>query len=133
LRKENAAGTYKSGFGFHPLGCWCANTGESLAMELRPGNAGSNTAADHISGLSAALAQIPAAFRRKVIVRLDGAGAGHDFIEHMTGLEIPGVTLLFTCGWTITQTAVILSFRVSRGCDLLRPVVDSVADRTLAA
>ena len=40
-RKENAAGTYKSGFGFHPLGCWCANTGESLAMELRPGNAGS--------------------------------------------------------------------------------------------
>ena len=63
-----------------------------------------NTAADHISGLSAALAQIPAAFRRKVIVRLDGAGASHDFIEHMTGLEIPGVTLLFTCGWTITQT-----------------------------
>ena len=39
--KENAAATYKSGFGFHPLGCWYANTGESLAMELRPGNAGS--------------------------------------------------------------------------------------------
>jgi hypothetical protein len=100
--KEGAAGTYKSGFGFHPLGCWCANTGESMAMELRPGNAGSNTAADHISGLSAALAQIPAAYRGKVIVRLDGAGASHLFIEHMTGLEIPGVRLLFTCGWTIT-------------------------------
>jgi hypothetical protein len=28
---------------------------------------------------------------------------------------------------------VILSFRVSRGCDLRRPVVDSVADGTLAA
>ena len=27
----------------------------------------------------------------------------------------------------------ILSFRVSRGCDLRRPVVDSVADGTLAA
>ena len=27
---------------------------------------------------------------------------------------------------------VILSFRVSRGCDLRRPVVDSVADGTLA-
>ena len=39
-----------------------------------------------------------------MIVRLDGAGASHDFIEHMTGLEIPGVTLLFTCGWTITET-----------------------------
>jgi hypothetical protein len=28
---------------------------------------------------------------------------------------------------------VILSFRVSHGCDLRRPVVDSVADGTLAA
>jgi hypothetical protein len=102
--KEKAAATYKSGFGFHPLGCWCANTGESLAMELRPGNAGSNTAADHISGLSAALAQVPAAFRRKVIVRLDGAGASHAFIEHMANLEIPDMKLLFTCGWTITET-----------------------------
>jgi hypothetical protein len=102
--KENAAGTYKSGFGFHPLGNWCANTDESLAMELRPGNAGSNTASDHISGLSAALAQVPAAFRRNILVRLDGAGASHDFIEHMVNLKIPDGTLLFTCGWTITQT-----------------------------
>jgi hypothetical protein len=101
--KENAAGTCKSGFGFHPLGAWCANTGESLAMELRPGNAGSNTASDHVSGLSAALAQVPAAWRRNVIVRLDGAGASHDFIEHMVNLKIPDGTLLFTCGWTITQ------------------------------
>lgn len=102
--KENAAGTCKSGSGFHPLGAWCANTGESLAMELRPGNAGPNTASDHISGLPAALAQVPAAWRRNVIVRLDGAGASHDFIEHMTGPGIPGVTLLFTCGQAITQT-----------------------------
>jgi hypothetical protein len=103
-RKENAAGTYKSGFGFHPLGAWCANTDESLAMELRPGNAGSNTAADHISGLSAALLQVPAAFRRKVIVRLEGAGTSHAFITHMTTPEIPGGKLLFTSGWTITET-----------------------------
>jgi len=102
--KEKAAATYKSGFGFRPLGCWCANTGEPLAMELRPGNAGSNTAADHISGLPAALAQVPAAFRRQVIVRLDRAGASHAFIEHMAGLRIPGMMLLFTCGWTITET-----------------------------
>ncbi|MGW1008242.1 transposase [Streptomyces sp. NPDC002520] len=39
-RKEGAAATFKGSFGFHPLGSWCANTGESLAMELRPGNAG---------------------------------------------------------------------------------------------
>jgi Transposase DDE domain group 1 len=102
--KEKAAATYKSGFGFHPLGCWCANTDESLAMELRPGNAGSNTASDHISGLSAALAQVPVGYRRNVIVRLDGAGASHDFTEHMMSLEIPGGKLLFTCGWTITET-----------------------------
>jgi transposase-like protein len=32
-----------------------------------------------------------------------------------------------------TNAGVILSFRVSRGCDLRRPVVDSVADGMLAA
>ena len=31
------------------------------------------------------------------------------------------------------KLTVILSFRVSRGCDLRRPVVDSVADGTLTA
>jgi hypothetical protein len=103
-RKEGAAGTYKSGFGFHPLGAWCANTDESLAMELRPGNAGSNTASDHVSVLSAALVQVPAPYRRRVIVRLDGAGTSHVFITHMTDLEIPDGELLFTSGWTITGT-----------------------------
>ena len=102
--KERAAATFKSGFGFHPLGCWCANTGESLAMELRPGNAGSNTAGDHKNGLAAALAQVPAPYRGNVIVRLDGAGASHGFVEHMMTLEIPGGRLLFTSGWTITET-----------------------------
>lgn len=102
--KEGAAGTYKAGFGFHPLGCWCANTGESLDMKLRPGNAGSNTGSDHVAGLSAAIVQVPAAFRRRVLVRLDGAGASHEFIGHMAGLQVPGTTLLFTSGWTITAT-----------------------------
>ena len=37
--KEGAAPTFKMGYGFHPLGAWCANTAESLAMLLRPGNA----------------------------------------------------------------------------------------------
>lgn len=45
--KQGAAVTFKKGYGFHPLGAWCANTTESLAMLLREGNAGSNTVSDH--------------------------------------------------------------------------------------
>jgi len=57
--KEQAAGTFKHAYGHHPLMAWCDNTGESLAFRLRPGNAGSNTAADHLAVLGEALAQIP--------------------------------------------------------------------------
>src|SRR6266702_912792 len=53
--KEGAAPTFKKGYGFHPLGAWLANTGESLAMLLRPGNAGSNTFADHLTVLADAI------------------------------------------------------------------------------
>ena len=45
--KEGAAGNYKGGYGFHPLMAYCDETDEALAAILRPGNAGSNTAADH--------------------------------------------------------------------------------------
>ena len=72
--KEGAAPTFKKGFGFHPLGAWVANTRECPAMLLRPGNAGSNTCSDHIEVLSAAITQIPARFRGKILVRIDGAG-----------------------------------------------------------
>jgi hypothetical protein len=57
--KENAAPTFKRTFGFHPLGVWCDNTSEFLAAKLRAGDAGSNTAADHIEVLTDAIAQIP--------------------------------------------------------------------------
>jgi hypothetical protein len=53
--KESAAATFKGGFGYHPIGVWCDNTQEMLAAILRPGNAGSNTAADHIAVLTAAI------------------------------------------------------------------------------
>jgi hypothetical protein len=33
--------------GLHPILVTCANTGEILAILLRPGNAGSNTSDDH--------------------------------------------------------------------------------------
>ena len=100
--KEGAAPTWKKGYGFHPLGAWCMNTRECLDMKLRPGNAGSNTFSDHKEVLDAALKQVPAAFRRKVIVRIDGAGASHDLVKHLLTLSSPRKTLLFTCGWAIT-------------------------------
>ncbi|WP_323185088.1 MULTISPECIES: hypothetical protein [unclassified Streptomyces] len=54
-RREGAAGAFKGTFGFHPLAGWCANTGESLAMELCPGNAGANTVEDYLRVLATCL------------------------------------------------------------------------------
>jgi hypothetical protein len=99
--KEGAAPTWKKGYGFHPLGAWCANTRECLHMLLRPGNAGSNTFTDHQEVLAAALRQAPARFRRQILVRVDGAGASHDLIGHLLSASSPRKKLLFTCGWAI--------------------------------
>jgi len=57
--KEQAAGNYKGGYGFHPLHAYTDETREALAALLRPGNAGANTAADHITVLDRALGQNP--------------------------------------------------------------------------
>ena len=76
--KEHAAPTFKKTFGYHPIGVWCDNTGELLAARLRPGNAGSNTAADHTAVLTEAIAQIPARHRRNLLIRVDGAGFSHE-------------------------------------------------------
>ena len=100
--KQGAAPTWKKGYGFHPLAAWCANTRECLAMLLRPGNAGSNTFTDHRDVLAAAIRQVPARFRRKILVRVDGAGASHELIKHLLSLSSPRRKALFTCGWMIT-------------------------------
>ena len=100
--KEGAAPTFKKGYGFHPLGAWLANTAESLAMLLRPGNAGSNTFADHAAVLTAAIRQIPSRMRSRLLVRVDGAGASHELITHLLSLAGRRRTVLFTCGWMIT-------------------------------
>jgi hypothetical protein len=82
--KEGAAGTYKGGFGFHPLRCYEAETGEALAGMLRPGNAGFNTARDHIELLERGLAQLPAEqVGPGLLVRCDRAGATHAFLDHL--------------------------------------------------
>jgi hypothetical protein len=101
--KDGAAPTWKKGYGFHPLGAWCINTRECPDMLLRPGNAGSNTFEDHKEVLDRALKQVPAAYRRKILVRIDGAGASHKLIEHLLTLSTERKTLLFTCGWMITE------------------------------
>jgi hypothetical protein len=102
--KEGASATFKKGWGFHPLAAWCTNTQESLAMLLRTGSAGSNTAADHIRVLTEAIAQIPDTFRAKIWIRIDGAGATHDLVEYMKGLTTTRRTVRFTVGWKITET-----------------------------
>jgi nucleotide-binding universal stress UspA family protein len=79
--KQQAAATFKGGYGFHPLGVWCDNTHEMLAVTLRPGNAGSNYAGDHIEVLTRAIAQIPAEHRRHLLIRADGAGATHQLLD----------------------------------------------------
>ena len=85
--KQGAAGTYKGGFGFYPLLAYLDRgdgTGEALSGILRPGNAGSNTAADHIDVIELALAQLPAAAGdQPILVRADTGGATHAFTDHL--------------------------------------------------
>jgi hypothetical protein len=67
--KQQAAPTWKKTFGFHPLAAFADHGagagGEALAIKLRPGNAGSNTAAEHIEVTRLALAQLPRRARRR--------------------------------------------------------------------
>jgi hypothetical protein len=100
--KEGAAPTWKKGYRFHPLGAWAANTRECLAMLLRPGNTGPDTFTDHQEVLAAAMRQVPSRLRRKILVRVDGAGASHDLVNHLLSLSSPRKTVLFSCGWMIT-------------------------------
>ncbi len=82
----------------YPLGVWCANTRECLAMLLRPGNAGSDTFAEHRDVLAAAIRQVPARFRNKILVRVDGAGASHELVKHLPGMPSPRRKVLLPCG-----------------------------------
>jgi len=102
-KKAGAAVTFKKTFGFHPLAAWCANTTESLTMLLRPGNAGANTVADHITVLTDALAQIPDSSTAKILIRVDGAGATHGLLEHLEALNTTRRTVRYTVGWKITE------------------------------
>ncbi|MGW1365402.1 IS1380 family transposase [Streptomyces chartreusis] len=103
--KEQAAPTYKGGFGFHPLLCFLANTGEAVSGRLRSGNSGANTAADHIAVLDQALAQIPDAHRHgtDILIRADGAGSAKAFLAHVRELRKRGIRTFFSVGYAITE------------------------------
>jgi hypothetical protein len=99
--KEGAEPNFK-GFGLHPLLGYCDNTAEPLAGLLRPGSAGSNTAADHLAVLAASITAVPPAFRRRLMVTCDGAGASHALIERLDELAArPGYQVIYSVGWEL--------------------------------
>jgi Transposase DDE domain group 1 len=96
--KEQAAGHYKGGFGFHPLLATCGR--EVLAAILRPGNAGANNAEDHLRVFELALAQLPpSALDGSILVRSDSAGASHAFAAACRETRAR-----FSFGYALTET-----------------------------
>ncbi|MER7540222.1 IS1380 family transposase [Streptomyces sp. NPDC097704] len=104
--KEAAAATWKKSYGHHPLMAFvdhgAAGTGEPVAALLRPGNAGSNTAADHITASRLALAQLPEKYRRgrHTLIRTDSGGGTHEFVNWLSAC---GRWLSYSVGMTITD------------------------------
>jgi hypothetical protein len=111
--KEQAAATWKKSYGHHPLAVFAdhgaAGSGEALAVLLRAGNAGSNTAADHIQAARLALAQLPRHLRRRVLIRTDSGGGTHEFL---TWLTKPGRRLAYSVGFTITEDVQVAILKV---------------------
>ncbi|MGE5762234.1 MAG: IS1380 family transposase [Gemmatimonadota bacterium] len=125
--KECAAGNFKGGYGFHPLTAWCDNTGELLAIIARKGNAGSNTAEDHVAIIDAAIAAIPARWRRNLLVTIDGAGFSHAVIEHLTALNNrPGWSVAYSVGFDLDERARTAIGRTPE--DVWSPALDPAGD-----
>ncbi len=102
--KEKAAPTWKKTYGFHPVAAFADHGagagGEPLAIVLRPGNAGSNTASEHIEVTRLALAQLPPKTRRRVLIRTDSGGGTHEFLAWLAS---PGRRLHYSTGMTISE------------------------------
>src|SRR3954454_10130253 len=98
--KDGAAGTFKRGFGFHPLLAYLHDSREALAGVLRPGNAGANTAADHVAVVELALEQLPreAIEDAEIVVRTDSAGATHELTD-----ELRAARIRFLMGFDLTD------------------------------
>ncbi len=99
--KEGAAGNFKGGYGFHPMLAYGDQTSEALAGELRPGNAGANTAADQIQVAEQALEQIPTEHIEDIelLLRVDSAGATHELLDWCREGRIR-----FSVGLDLTET-----------------------------
>jgi hypothetical protein len=97
--KDGAAGTFRGGFGFHPLLAYLDDTREALAGVLRPGNAGANTASDHLRVLDLALEQLGQAdTAAAIVVRTDSAAATHQFTD-----ELREAHTNFVMGYDLTE------------------------------
>ncbi len=115
-------------------------TGEPLAFLLRKGNAGSNTAADHICVARAAFAQLPGhrpgsrpGHRpgsrpgsrsnnrpgKTVLVRTDGAGGTHAFVDWLTGQRVQ-----YSVGFTLPDSFTT-QLKILDAADVWRPALDS--------
>ncbi len=91
--KEGAEPTFKRGFGFAPMCSFVDHgahgTGETLAIDLRPGKASPWNSSDHLEALDHALAQLPEHERDQVLVRADTGACSKVFLHKVTdaGLE----------------------------------------------
>jgi GMC oxidoreductase/Transposase DDE domain group 1 len=123
--KENAAPTWKKTFGFHPLAAFADHGpeggGEPLAILLHPGNAGSNTAADHIEVTRLALAQLPRGLLRRALVRADSGGGTHEFLAWLTRDDLNAQDQEGICWWDLN---IVDGTRQSVADGYLRPVLD---------
>src|SRR5258708_10284794 len=71
---------------------------------MRGGSAGSNTTADHLQVLDDAIVALPPAFRRRLMVTADGAGASHGLITRLDQLASrPGYQLTYSVGWELVR------------------------------
>jgi DDE family transposase len=114
--KENAQPTYKGGIGFAPNLATCDNTDDMLAIDPRPGGATANCAADNIALLDLAVSRLPGRYRRRVLVRLDGAGFSHQLLEHIAaGAGVTGRRWEFSVGWSCTDTELDAIARLPTG------------------
>jgi hypothetical protein len=93
----------KHTYGFHPILVTCDNTNELLTVKLRPGNAGANTAADHLDVLTDAIAQVPAPHRRHLLIRGDSAAATHAVLDWLTSQNTTRRRVEYSLGWSIGQ------------------------------
>ena len=139
--KQQAAPTYKGGFGLHPMFCFADATGEVLSGVLRPGNAGANTVSDHLEVLDQAIAQLPAAIatghrsgddatttNRTVVVRADSAGCTEGFLA---GCRARNVNFFVTARSNPQVTAAVLD---AIGIETVwEPAVTQVGDPRVGA